>query len=79
MSIANQYLKFCSISHNGEKVLQEIVGHKAHGIRVVIKTLKTCIVLLKAELKDCLTVEIVKKAKRLCALPVSHHTDDIQF
>ena len=74
--IAHQYLKFCGIEYEGEAVLQEIVGPAPHGIRVVIKTLKTCLVLLRAGVEEYLTVEIVKKAKRLCA---NHRTDDIPF
>ena len=75
--IAHQYLKFCGIDYQGEKVLEEIVGPNPQGIRVVMKTLKICIVLLKAEFKDSLTVDVVKKAKRLCAEPVP--VDDIPF
>ena len=58
-----------------------IVGPNSFGIRVVIKTLKTCIVLLKAEMIDCLTVEIVRKAKRLIAMPPPPppDEDDIPF
>ena len=74
--VAHQYLKFCGIDYDGEKVLQEIVGPNSFGIRVVINTLKTCIVLLKAEMADCLTVEIVRKAKRLIALPPPPDPDD---
>lgn len=74
--IAHQYLKFCGIEYQGEPVLQEIVGSAPYGIRVVMKTLKICIVLMRANLENCLTVEIVKKAKRLV---VPSADDDIQF
>lgn len=77
--IAHQYLKFCGIEYEGEAVLQEIVGPAPLGIRVVIKTLKTCMVLLKAQMEECLTVQIVKKAKRLFALPLAHPDSDIPF
>ena len=69
MLIAHQYLKFCNVSYQGEAVLEEIVGPNPKWIRDVIKILKICIVLLKAEMVDYLTVSIVQKAKRLCAMP----------
>jgi hypothetical protein len=74
--IAHQYLKFCGIGYDGESVLQEIVGSVPQGIRVVIKNLKICIVMVRANLETCLTVEIVKKAKRI-VVPAAD--DDIQF
>jgi len=62
--IVHQLLKFSSIIYE-EKVLKEIVGDDPLEIKPVIQFLKTCIVVMRSELEECLTLEIVKKAKRL--------------
>lgn len=75
-----QQLKFCDIPYKGEAVLEEIVKTYPMEIGVIMRLLKTCIVLLRADLSNYLTVKIVRTAKRLCSLPVPPPpVDDIPF
>jgi len=57
---------FCGINYvGGEIVLQEIVDEGVGMIGIVIDFLKTCIMVMKTELLDCLDMAVVEKAKRL--------------
>ena len=57
----------CKIDYDGEEVLQAIVEQGAGEISMVIDFLKTCLMLVKSELKkdSFLDMEIVEKAKRM--------------
>lgn len=79
--LVHQQLKFCGIKYTGEQVLQEIVGDEPHNISLIMQSLRTCILMLRAEFGGYLTMEIVKKADRLCSLPVPPHAvnDNIKF
>ncbi len=63
--VVHQQLKFCGIEYEGEEVLQAIVGNDLDSIRPIMQFLKTCLVVMRAEHEDVLTVEIVEKARRL--------------
>lgn len=80
-SVVHQRLVFCDIEYAGEEVLQAIVDQGAGQIGQVIDFLKICLMLLKAELKDDLTMEIVEKAKKLSysPVPLPPIEDDIPF
>jgi len=80
--LAHQQLQFCGITtYRGQTVLDEIVKIDPIDITSIMQLIKTCIVLLEANLSSCLTVKIVQEAKRLCSLtvPADHYDDDIPF
>ena len=80
--VVHQILKvLCKIEYDGELVLQEIVEQGGGEISMVLDFLKICLMLLKAELKDCMDMEIVEKAKRISCSPVppDHVEEDIPF
>ena len=63
--VVHQQLKFCGIEYESEQVTKEIVGKSPQGISQVMQFLKVCVMVLRAEMAVCLTVEIVEKAKKL--------------
>ena len=63
--VVHQYLKFCGIDYDGEQVLQAVVGNTLSSISQIMQLLRICIVVMRAEHEECLTVEIVEKAKQL--------------
>lgn len=64
--IVHQQLKFCSIDYGeNEEILKEIVEQGYKNIGITIDFLKICLMLLKAEMLDCLTMEVVEKATRM--------------
>lgn len=64
--IVHQLLSvFCKIPYDGEQVLQEIVNEGVGMIGLVIEFLKECIMVMKAEMLDCLDMEVIEKAKRI--------------
>ncbi len=63
--VVHQQLNFCGIEYAGEEVLQAIVGNDPDDVRPIMKFLRTCIVMMRAEHEDYLTVRIVEKARRL--------------
>lgn len=82
-SIVHQILTvFLKIDYTGKQVLMEVVEMGGEQISIVIDFLKICIMILKSEMKDCLTMEIVEKAKRFSCSPVPPPPvaeDDIPF
>lgn len=78
---ANQQLEFCGISYKGQAVIDEIVKVYPKDITDFIRLIKTCVLLLEAELSNRLTVKIVREAKRLCSVPapVNHQDNDTLF
>jgi len=81
--VVHQQLKFCGICYEGkEQVLQAIVDAGVGQIRIIMRFLRTCIMLMRAEMEECMTMAIVKKADRLFSMsvsPPSKKTDDIPF
>lgn len=81
--ITHQILKvFCGVEYDGEQVLQEIVEQSHAQIGQVIEFLKVCLLIMKAEMLDCLTVDLIEKVKRMGQFPVPAPpilTDDIPF
>ena len=78
----HQRLVFCGIEYEGEEVLKKIIDQGVGKIEFVIPFLKKCLMLMKAEMGECLDMKIIQKAIRLSSLPVppsSHHNDDIPF
>lgn len=69
-AVVHQRLFFCGVKYDGEEVLHAIVEQGAGQIEFVIPFLKQCIMMMKAELADCLDMEIVEKASRLSSSPV---------
>ena len=61
----HQRLVFCGIEYGGEEVLKAMVHHGEGTIKYSVAFLKHCLMLMKAEMKDCLTMEVVKKASRI--------------
>ena len=78
---ACQQLQFCGISHRRQSVLDEIAKIDPIEITSIMQLIKTCIVLLEANLSNCLTVKVVQEARRLCCLSVlaDHDDNDIPF
>ena len=77
--VIRQYLKFCGIGYTNKKVIAEFLRNNPN-IRQVIQTLKTCIVILKSQAQDNLTVSIVKKALQMNTQPPQPiPKDDIPF
>lgn len=76
-----QQLKFCGIYFRGQSVIDEIANTPGMDITSIMQLIKTCIVLLEADLRIYLTVKIVQEAKQLCSFSVSadHRNDDIPF
>ena len=80
----HQRLVFCGISYAGEEVLKAIVEAGNTQIDSIIKFLKICILMMKAEMLDCLDMQLINRAKWLNNTPVppppiSHQSDDIPF
>ena len=69
-AVIHQRLKFCGIEYDGEEVLRAIIEAGNAKVDLVIKFLKVCVLTMKAELKDCLNMEIVNRAKRMWNTPV---------
>jgi phosphoribosylformylglycinamidine (FGAM) synthase PurS component len=69
--VIHQRLVFCNIDYEGEKVLDAISELGMGDIKEVIQVLKRTLMLMDAELKEFLTVELVEKAERLFCNHVS--------
>jgi hypothetical protein len=72
-------LEFCGVNFKGKAVLDELVSLVPLSVDVVMKILKTCMVIMKAELTDNLTVKIVRKAKQYHSIPIKPSKDEIPF
>jgi len=68
-AVIHQRLVFCKIDYEGDEILRAIIGANNSEIGSIMKFLKTCIVMMKAEMKDCLDMEVVNKVKRMAPLP----------
>lgn len=82
LAVTHQRLIFCAIEYGGEEVLKAIIEAGLGKIEFVIPYLEKCLMLMKAEMLDCLDMEVVKKADRLFSMPVSpsvKKADDIPF
>ena len=78
-SLTEQYLNFCSIKYR-KNVIAEIVGSGQIDIDTIVRTIRTCITLLKSEMREYLTVNVVRKAQKMNAQPVQPPVkDDIPF
>lgn len=64
----HQRLFFCGEEYE-EQVLKSIVSQGQGKIEFIIPFLKRCIMLKKAEMQECLNMEIVNKASRLNPIP----------
>jgi hypothetical protein len=81
--VVHLQLKFCGIDYEGkEQVLQAIVDAGLGQISIIMQLLRICIMLMRAEMEECITMAIVKKADRLFSMPVlppASPNDDIPF
>jgi hypothetical protein len=78
----HQRLVFCQIEYDGDEVLRAIVNQGVGKIEFAIPFLKHCLMVMKAEMADCLSMEVIKKASRISPMPVQktvQKTDDIPF
>lgn len=74
-----QYLKFCGIGYSNRKVIAEILKNNPT-IRQVIQILKTCMVILKSQVQNNLTVTVVRKAISMTLVPTkASKQDEIPF
>lgn len=69
-AVIHQRLVFCGVEYDGEEVLRAIVEVGNAKIDLIIEFLKICILMMKAELLDCLDMEVVNRAKRLNNTPI---------
>lgn len=77
--VIRQYLKFCGIGYTNKKVIAEILNNNPT-IRQVIQTLKICMVILKSQVQNNLTVSVVKKAIKMNMEPTkASKQDEIPF
>lgn len=77
--LVQSILEFCGVSYRGNAVLDELVKMAPLNMDKVMKVLKTCIVLMKSELSDKLTLKLVHKAKQYHAVAVMPKRDEIPF
>lgn len=77
--ILHQVLFFMGQEYQGEAVLQELVKIYPVTIKKSIELLKMSINLMRAELKDYLTIDLVGKTKRLMGEAVTEFDDEIPF
>ena len=78
----HQRLVFCGVEYDGDEVLKAIVSQEEGQIEYAIQFLKQCLLIMKAEMADCLSLEVVKKASRIGPIPAHppvQHGDDIPF
>ncbi len=80
-AIVHQRLVFSKIDYDGDEVLQAIIDTGKANIDLIMRFLKKCIMLMKAEMEECLDMDVVRKARRLSSLPAppSAVGDDIPF
>ncbi len=80
-AVIHQRLVFCGISYDGEEVLKAVVEAGNTQIDLVIKFLKVCILMIKAEMLDCLDMQLVSRAKWLnnTSIPPPPIDDGIPF
>ena len=82
-AVVHQRLVFCGVDYkNSEEVLKAIIEAGFGEIEFVIPFLKKCLMLMKAEMLDCLDLEVVNRVDRLLSMPVpplAHKADDIPF
>jgi len=77
--ILHQYLFFMGIEYGGEVVLDELVKTNPIYVTRSLELLKNSINIMRAELKDYLSLELVYKAKRLMGEPLPKFGEDIPF
>jgi len=78
----HQRLVFCGVDYkNSEKVLKAIIEVGQGQIEIVIPFLKKCLMMMKAEMHDCLDMEVVEMVDRLFSIPesASSSEDNIPF
>lgn len=77
--ILHQYLHFMSVQYQGEAVLEELTKTNPVNIKKSIELFKIALNIMRAELQDDLTVELVNKAKRLMGEPLHKFGENIPF
>ena len=80
-AVIHQRLFFCGVEYDGEEVLKEIVNIGKGSMELIIPFLKKCLMLVKSEIGECLTMGIVNRSKRISQVgqlppPIG---DDIPF
>ena len=70
IAVLHQKLVFVGVEYAGEEVLKAIVDAGMGRIELVMDFLKKNLILLNAEMKDCLDMQIVNKAKRMTGISV---------
>jgi hypothetical protein len=78
-TIMHQILYFMAIQYQGEAVLNELIKMNPFNIQKSIELLKIAVNLMRAELGDYLTVELVNRSKRLCSEVLPPFGQDIPF
>ena len=74
-----QQLDFCGIRYT-EKAINAIMGEEEQEIGQVMKFLRICVMIIRADMADSLTMAISNKARKLWAVPMKPSIDnDIPF
>ena len=77
-AIVHQKLVFAGVEYRDE-VLREIIDAGEEKIGLVMEFLKRCLMLMRAEMQEYLSLELVNKAKRLSGIPDLDIEDTIPF
>lgn len=68
IAVLHQKLVFVGVEYAGEEVLKAIVDAGMGRMELAMDFLKKSLILLNAEMKDCLDMQIVNKAKRMTGI-----------
>lgn len=77
--ILHQILFFMGVEYQGEAVLTELIRIFPVNIKKSVELLKMSIELMRAELQDYLTVELVNKTKRILGEAITEFDDEIPY
>ena len=76
LAVLHQKLVFVGCEYAGEEVLKEIVDAGNREIDQIMEFLKKCLMLIKADMGDCLDMKIINRAKRMSGIPVDFDVED---
>jgi len=68
-AVVHQRLVFCGVDYEGDEVLQAIIDAGDGQIDDVMRFLKICLMMVAAEMKEELDMEVVRRASRLSGAP----------
>ena len=69
-AVIHQRLVFAQVDYDGDPVLRSIIKWSGPGIDTIIPFLNKCVMLMKAEMKEVLTVHLVERTKTMICRPL---------